>query len=148
MRLLLCFGIGLLFGLGIAISGMVNPAKVLNFFDVAGHWDPSLIFVMGGALSVTFLGYRLILKRPSPLFADAFQVPTRRNLDLKLIGGSALFGVGWGLAGFCPGGALPALSSGKIDVFVFVVSVGFGIVATRLLSRPPQNEKKTLATSS
>lgn len=133
MRLIVSYLIGLVFGIGIAISGMANPAKVLNFFDVAGTWDPSLAFVMGGALIVTFIGYRVVLKRPAPVLADRFQVPTRRDLDLPLIGGSAVFGIGWGIAGFCPGGALPALGTGQSEVFVFVAALIAGIFAAKLL---------------
>lgn len=128
-----CYFVGLIFGLGISISGMANPAKVLNFFDVAGTWDPSLAFVMGGALAVTTLGYRVVLRRPAPWLADRFQLPTRRDLDLPLIGGSALFGVGWGIAGFCPGGALPALGTGRLEVVAFLCALIAGIVFARAL---------------
>ena len=93
MKLLFALVTGLVFGTGIAISGMIDPAKVLNFFDVAGTWDPSLAFVMGGALIVTFIGYRLVWRREAPIFEDRFQVPTSTVLDAKLIGGSALFGI-------------------------------------------------------
>ncbi len=133
MRLLICYLIGLVFGVGISISGMANPAKVLNFFDVAGNWDPSLAFVMGGALIVTFIGYRFVLKRPAPTLSETFQLPTRRDLDLPLIGGSAVFGVGWGIAGFCPGGALPALGTGRSEVIIFVVALLVGIIAAKAL---------------
>lgn len=102
MKLFFAYLSGLIFGVGISISGMANPAKVLNFFDIAGTWDPSLAFVMGGALIVTFIGYRFVLKRPAPFMSDGFQLPTRRDLDLPLIGGSAVFGIGWGIAGFAP----------------------------------------------
>ncbi len=133
MRLVLSYLIGLVFGVGISISGMANPAKVLNFFDVAGTWDPSLAFVMGGALIVTALGYRFILRRPSPMLATSFQLPTRRDLDMPLIGGSAVFGIGWGIAGFCPGGALPALGTGRSEVFIFVAALLVGIIAAKAL---------------
>ena len=133
MRLFLSYFIGLIFGLGIVISGMANPAKVLNFFDVAGTWDPSLAFVMGGALIVTFIGYRVVLKRPAPMMDSGFHLPTRKDLDLRLIGGSALFGVGWGIAGFCPGGALPALGTGRSEVLIFVGALVVGILAGKLL---------------
>jgi uncharacterized membrane protein YedE/YeeE len=133
MRIVISYLIGLVFGVGISISGMANPAKVLNFFDVAGTWDPSLAFVMGGALIVTFLGYRYVLKRSAPLLSTAFQLPTRRDLDLPLIGGSAVFGVGWGIAGFCPGGALPALGTGQSEVFTFAAALLGGIIAAKLL---------------
>jgi uncharacterized membrane protein YedE/YeeE len=133
MHLVLSYFIGLIFGIGIAISGMMNPAKVLNFFDVAGTWDPSLAFVMGGALIVTALGYRFVLKRPAPLLAPRFQLPTRRTLDLPLIGGSAVFGIGWGIAGFCPGAALPALGTGRGEVLIFVAALIAGIFAAKVI---------------
>ena len=135
MRLPVSFAVGLIFGLGISISGMANPAKVINFFDIAGTWDPSLAFVMGGALVSTFFGYRWVLKRNKPLLEDDFGLPTSSDLDLRLIGGSIVFGVGWGIAGFCPGGALPALGTGNLMVVLFVVSLIGGIVVTRLLDK-------------
>lgn len=98
---------GLVFGTGIAISGKMDPAKVPSFFDIAGTWDPSLMLVMSAALVVTFFGYRLVWRRSKPLFEQRFQVPSS-----KLIGGLALFGVGWGIAGFCTGAAIPALGTG------------------------------------
>ena len=133
MRLLVIYAIGLIFGIGISISGMANPAKVLNFFDVAGAWDPSLAFVMGGALIVTFIGYRIVLQRPAPLMSASFQLPTRTDLDRNLLGGSAVFGIGWGIAGFCPGGALPALGTGRSEVLIFVAALLVGILIARLM---------------
>ncbi|MCL4153922.1 UNVERIFIED_CONTAM: hypothetical protein GTU68_036735 [Idotea baltica] len=133
MRIITTYLIGLVFGIGISISGMANPAKVINFFDVTGAWDPSLAFVMGGALIVTFFGYRFVLKRPAPTMSEAFQIPSRRDLDLPLIGGSAVFGIGWGIAGFCPGGALPALGTGRTEVFVFVAALLAGIIAAKVM---------------
>lgn len=135
MRLITAYIIGLIFGIGISISGMANPAKVLNFFDIAGNWDPSLIFVMGGALVVTFIGYRFVLAKPAPVLEQRFQLPTSTRLDLRLIGGSAIFGVGWGIAGFCPGGALPALGTGRSEVFVFVAALLAGIVIAKTFVR-------------
>ncbi len=134
MRTLSALAIGVLFGLGIAVSGMINPAKVLNFFDLAGTWDPSLAFVMGGALAVAIPGYRLVLGRSRPLFADGFQLPGTSRIDAKLVLGSAAFGIGWGIAGFCPGAAIPALGTGKLEVFVFIASVAVGIVAAKAIS--------------
>ena len=131
MRLLSAYLIGLVFGLGIAISGMGDPAKVLNFFDLAGAWDPSLIFVMGGALATTIIGYRVAFARSAPLFGDRFRLPTRHAIDGRLIGGSALFGVGWGIAGFCPGGALPMLGALDARVLLFVAACVAGILGTR-----------------
>lgn len=133
MRIAAAFLIGLLFGLGIMISGMANPAKVINFFDVAGTWDPSLIFVMGGAVITTFVGYRLVLARQGPLLEQRFSLPVSNLIDARLLGGSALFGIGWGIAGFCPGGAIPALGTGRIEVIIFVAALLVGIVSTRLV---------------
>jgi len=138
MRLVVSYLIGLIFGIGISVSGMANPAKVLNFFDIAGSWDTSLIFVMGGALLLTFPGYRLVLRRPAPVLAETFQLPTRTDLDGRLIGGSALFGIGWGIAGFCPGGALPALGTGRFEVVIFVAALVAGILAAKMISRITQ----------
>lgn len=139
LRIISTYLIGLVFGVGIMISGMANPAKVLNFFDIAGTWDPSLIFVMGGALVTTGLGYLVVLKRPMPVFDAKFHLPTKRDLDMKLIGGSAVFGLGWGIAGFCPGGALPAVGTLNPAVLAFVAAmlVGiFGAKAVQKLSAP------------
>ena len=133
MRFIITYFIGLVFGVGISISGMANPAKVLNFFDVAGTWDPSLMFVMGGALVTTFVGYKLVLGRNNPMFAASFSLPTVRQLDAKLLGGSAVFGVGWGIAGFCPGGALPALGTGRSEVLIFVAALIAGILIAKLI---------------
>ena len=133
MKLFFVLFTGLVFGTGIAISGMMDPAKVLNFFDVAGTWDPSLAFVMGGAVIVAFVGYRLAWRRNAPLFGDRFQLPTSTMLDGKLIGGSALFGIGWGIAGFCPGAAIPALGTGRWEVALFLVAVIAGFFLRRIL---------------
>ena len=133
MRLVLTYLIGLIFGVGISISGMANPAKVLNFFDIAGTWDPSLVFVMGGAVVVAFFGYKIVLSRPTPVLDAKFHLPDNPRIDARLLGGSALFGIGWGIAGFCPGGALPALGTGQIDVFVFVAALIAGIFAAKRL---------------
>lgn len=135
MRIALSFAAGLVFGAGILISGMANPAKVLNFFDLggiaAGRWDPSLAFVMGGALLVTAIGYRLVLRRPAPLAERRFHLPDKTALDARLIGGAALFGIGWGITGFCPGGAVPALGLGRLEPLVFVATMFLGMIAAR-----------------
>lgn len=138
MRLISTFLIGLVFGLGIVISGMANPAKVLNFFDIAGSWDPSLALVMGGALITTLIGYRFVLARPGPVLAERFQLPTSTRIDARLIGGSAIFGIGWGIAGFCPGGAIPALGTGRSEVLIFVSSLIVGLLATRFFTNMQQ----------
>ncbi|MDT8398351.1 MAG: DUF6691 family protein [Pseudomonadales bacterium] len=133
MRLIHALVTGLVFGLGIAISGMMNPAKVLNFFDITDHWDPSLAFVMIGAIAVTIPGYRLVWRRRAPLFGDSFQLPAAREINARLIGGSALFGIGWGIAGFCPGAALPALGLGRWEVALFIAAYIAGLAVARYL---------------
>lgn len=133
-KLLFSLLTGAIFGLGIAISGMANPAKVLNFFDVAGTWDPSLIFVMGGALLTTALGYRLVFgARKKPVFDAEFHLPANKTVDTRLVAGSATFGIGWGIAGFCPGGAIPALGFGGATVIVFTGAMVIGIMLARSL---------------
>ena len=136
MRLLSALLIGLVFGIGIATSGMINPAKVLNFFDIAGTWDPSLAFVMGGALAVAIPGYRLVLARKAPRFEPKFQLPDTKLIDMKLVAGSGLFGIGWGIAGFCPGGAIPALGLLRVEPVIFVAALLVGIMIARVLQRP------------
>ena len=133
MKLIATYLIGLIFGVGILISGMANPAKVLNFFDVAGTWDPSLILVMGGALVTTFVGYKLVFGRAAPIFERDFSLPGVARIDAPLIGGSILFGVGWGIVGFCPGGGLPALGTGRWEVFAFTAALIAGIVLARAI---------------
>jgi len=127
---------GLVFGIGLAVSRMVDPGKVLAFLDVAGRWDPSLALVMAGALAVTLIGYRLALKRPAPLLADGFRLPTRRDVDARLVGGAALFGVGWGLVGFCPGPALASLAYGQLSSVLFVAAMLLGMALYRAIARP------------
>lgn len=139
MRLVSTYLIGLIFGVGIVISGMANPAKILNFFDLAGRWDPSLIFVMGGALMTTLIGYRVVLRLPNPLLSEQFLLPTNTRIDARLIGGSALFGLGWGIAGFCPGGAIPALGTARVEVLIFVFALIAGLLATRLVAGIPRH---------
>lgn len=141
MRLLTAFLIGLIFGLGIAVSGMINPAKVLNFFDLAGTWDPSLAFVMAGALVVAIPGYRLVLARPAPAFENGFQLPDTRVIDRRLILGSATFGIGWGIAGFCPGGALPAIGTGDPTVFLFLAALIAGLLIARAMQARTMTRK-------
>jgi len=120
---------GLLFGAGLLISGMANPAKVLNFLDVLGHWDPSLAFVMGGAVACTLVGYPLVQRRSSPLLTSGFQMPTRNDIDRPLVIGAVLFGVGWGLSGYCPGPlwtSLAGLARGTLIFAAFMVAGMWG----------------------
>lgn len=124
---------GLLFGAGLVVSGMTQPTKVIGFLDLFGAWDASLVLVMGGAIGVHFFAYRLIKKRSSPLFASKFSVPTRRDIDAKLIVGALLFGGGWGLGGFCPGPAVVASASGATSVLVFMAALIAGTFLTAKL---------------
>lgn len=146
MRIIAALLIGLIFGTGISISGMGNPAKVINFFDFAGTWDASLILVMGSALVVTMIGYRFVLARPAPVMGDRFALPTKSTIDSKLVLGSIVFGVGWGMTGFCPGGAIPVLGTGRIEVVMFIVSMIVGIGGAVLVQR--QMAARTAATAS
>jgi uncharacterized protein len=140
-RMVSALAAGLIFGLGIAVSGMGNPAKVLNFFDVFGTWDPSLAFVMGGALITAAIGYRIIFGvREAPVFDVKFHLPTAGSIDARLVGGSALFGIGWGIAGFCPGGAIPALGFTPWPTALFLIAMGAGIVLARWLQALPRRQ--------
>jgi len=124
--------IGLLFSLGLGISGMTLPEKVIGFLDVAGAWDPSLAFVMGGAVVVYFFGYRWVTRHDKPVFGVKFRLPTKTAITPELIAGAIFFGVGWGIAGFCPGPALVSLGSGSTDVLLFVGSMFGGMYLFRL----------------
>jgi uncharacterized protein len=145
MRALLIFVTGLIFGLGIAISGMANPAKVLNFFDIAGAWDPSLLLVMISAMVTAMAGYRLVFRRSRPIFGNSFHLPDKKVIDGSLIGGSALFGIGWGIAGFCPGGAIPALGLGRPEPFIFLAALLAGMVLARAMRTLPNDDVKAAA---
>ncbi len=141
MSILVQFAIGLVFGLGLVVAGMSNPAKVLNFLDLAaiptGGWDPSLAFVMAGAIAVTFTGFKLVLRRPRPILGDTFHLPTTTGIDARIIVGPATFGIGWGLAGFCPGPAFTALTTGGTAALIFVVSMLIGMGGARWLANRP-----------
>jgi uncharacterized membrane protein YedE/YeeE len=126
---------GLLFGLGLVVSQMIDPAKVLGFLDIAGSWDPSLAFVMIGAIPVAAIGYRATRGPPAPLLDTRFHGPSRTRVDKPLVIGSALFGVGWGLVGFCPGQALASLVLGRWQSWVFVAAMLAGMVLYRFLDR-------------
>ncbi|KXS36699.1 MAG: hypothetical protein AWU55_2922 [Halomonadaceae bacterium T82-2] len=134
MKTLMGFVAGLLFSLGLAISGMTDPARVVGFLDVAGAWDPTLIFVLGGAVVTTFIGYRLVWKRGTPLFAGRFALPTRRDLDPRLLGGAALFGIGWGLSGYCPGPAVASIAGLSQPLAAMLIAMAAGWWVAKRLS--------------
>lgn len=123
------FASGLLFGAGLLVGGMTDPHKVIGFLDVAGAWDPSLAFVMLGAVAVHFIAYRWVRGSARPLFADEYAIPKLRRIDAKLVGGSAVFGVGWGLAGYCPGPGIVSLGAGSRGALVFVLTMLIGMFA-------------------
>ena len=129
---LLC---GTVFGVGLAISGMMNPAKVLAFLDITGAWDPTLAFVMGGALAVSALGFARTKQLDRAWLGDTFAIPTRRDLDAPLLVGAALFGIGWGLVGLCPGPALASLARGSWEILLFVAALLAGVGLYRLAAR-------------
>ncbi|MGM0451004.1 MAG: DUF6691 family protein [Pseudomonadota bacterium] len=120
---------GLLFGLGLAIGGMTDPQRVLDFLDVAGAWDPTLIGVMGGAVVTSFIGYRLVWRMGAPKLEPRFFIPSRQDLDGRLLGGAALFGIGWGLSGYCPGPAVASVSglTGPLAGFLVAMAAGWWI---------------------
>lgn len=129
---LLC---GLLFGAGLAMSGMTDTAKVLGFLDVFGAWDPSLMFVMGGAVAATLVGFRLVLKCRSPVCEDRFQLPTNRRIDGRLVAGASLFGIGWGIYGYCPGPAVSALVYLDVKTLAFVIAMLAGMSLVALVQK-------------
>ncbi len=132
---LVAFVSGVVFAVGLGIGGMTLPSKVIGFLDLFGEWDPSLAFVMGGAVVVYGVGYRLVSKSPRPLFADRFRLPTRHDIDGRLLAGAALFGIGWGLGGYCPGPALTSLVTLKGPVLVFNAAMIGGMFVFKLVER-------------
>ena len=129
---------GLVFGLGLIVSGMANPAKVLGFLDLAGLWDPSLAFVMGGAITVGLVAFAIARRRATSLLGLEMRLPTARQIDRRLLGGGLLFGIGWGIAGFCPGPALVALGAGEVKAIVFMVAMLAGMGLFELIERHGQ----------
>lgn len=132
---LVAFIVGLIFSLGLGLSGMTNPKNVLGFLDIFGDWNPSLIFVMIGAISVHFILFRFIMKREAPLLSHKWHVPTKHEITPSLILGSSLFGIGWGLAGYCPGPALVSLANLNEKPFIFVISMSIGMLIFQELDK-------------
>ena len=125
---------GIIFGLGLSLSQMMNPEKVISFLDISGDWDPSLAFVMMGALAVTFISFRWVLNRSEPLLEDGFHLSKRLEIDKALLGGAAIFGVGWGMSGYCPGPAVASLGLGSIEAVVMVLSIYLGFFCQKWFS--------------
>jgi uncharacterized protein len=136
---------GLIFGFGLILSGMANPAKVLGFLDIAGHWDPSLAFVMAGAIAVGTVAFFLARKRTVSFLGGAMHLPTARDIDRRLVAGSLLFGIGWGLGGFCPGPGLVALGMGEMKALVFVAAMIAGMVIFEVLEHVGATGSKSRA---
>ena len=134
MRILSTLIAGLFFGTGLILSGMANPVKVQNFLDFFGSWDPSLALVMGGAILVTMPGFWLVQKRKTPFFNNVFHLPTKTDFDFRLLAGATIFGVGWGLGGFCPGPAVTSLPLAAKGTLVFVPAMLIGMAAAKLTS--------------
>ncbi len=133
MRIASSFFVGLIFGLGLVISQMINPQKIIAFLDVAGNWDPSLLVVMGTALVTTFAGYRFVLAREKPVFEARFQIPEKTVIDRPLLIGAGLFGIGWGLAGLCPGPGITAAAVGGLAPWAYLAAMALGMQARRLV---------------
>jgi uncharacterized membrane protein YedE/YeeE len=135
------FFVGLLFGLGLLLSGMTDPAKVLGFLDFFGHWDPSLAFVMGGAIAVGFFAFALARKRTTNFLGGALHMPKSRDIDKRLVLGGLTFGAGWGLAGFCPGPGIVSMASGEVKAAVFVAAMVVGMVIYELVERSGSRQR-------
>ena len=129
------WAVGFIFAMGLGMSGMTDPRKVIGFLDIFGNWDPSLIFVMAGAISLHFITYKLIRQRPSPLLSAEWHLPQKSKITKSLVIGSVLFGIGWGLAGYCPGPAVTSLSFFDLRPLIFVLSMVVGMVIFRLLDQ-------------
>ena len=136
---------GGLFGIGLSVSGMANPDKVMNFLNLLGNWDPSLLLVLGGAVVTTFIGYRLVLKRGRPLFEEKFYMPGNTVIDKQLILGAVLFGTGWGMTGFCPGPALAGLGFGVYEPWLFVGSMLIGYILVEKFINLPKEAREAAA---
>jgi uncharacterized membrane protein YedE/YeeE len=135
MQLLTAFIVGLVFGIGLILAGMTDPAKVQGFLDLAGDWDPSLAFVMGGAILVGAVGFRFARGRQRALLGGAMRLPTAGTIDRRLVLGGLTFGIGWGLAGFCPGPALASLASGRSEPLIFAAAMVAGMALFELIER-------------
>ena len=133
-KILIALISGIIFGLGLSLSQMMNPEKVISFLDISGDWDPSLAFVMMGALAVTFISFRWVLNRSEPLLEDGFHLSKRTEIDKALLGGAAIFGIGWGMSGYCPGPAVASLGLGSIEAVIMVLSIYLGFFCQKWFS--------------
>jgi uncharacterized membrane protein YedE/YeeE len=141
MTLIFSLLAGLLFGIGLIFSGMTNPEKVIGFLDVTGKWDPSLLFVMLGAISISFFAFRLASKKSTSIFGQPMNIPTKKEIDLRLIVGSIIFGIGWGLAGYCPGPGITAIATSNLKPITFVIAMLFGMLVYELTQKIQNSNK-------
>lgn len=135
MHIIMALATGLLFGIGLIVSGMTDPSKVIGFLDLTGRWDPSLAFVMGGAIAVGLMAFAFVTKRDKSLLGDTIRLPTATHIDRRLVFGGLAFGAGWGLAGYCPGPALASLASGGAKPLIFSAAMIVGMAIFTLLER-------------
>ena len=141
MHILIALIVGLIFGIGLIVSGMTDPSKVIGFLDLAGPWDPSLGFVMGGAIAVGLVAFRFASGREKSLLGDAMRLPTATNIDRRLVLGGLVFGAGWGLAGYCPGPALASLAAGNIKSLIFTAAMIVGMAIFEIIERMPARRR-------
>ncbi len=142
MRIIMAFIAGLIFGLGLILSGMTNPSKVIGFLDLAGSWDPSLAFVMGGAVLIGVIAFRFARAGQKSLLGDVMRLPTANQIDLRLVLGALLFGVGWGLAGYCPGPALTSIAQGGSKPLIFVAAMICGMAIFEIIQRMQRRKSR------
>ena len=145
-KLISVLAAGLLFGFGLAVSGMTHASKVLGFLDITGDWDPSLLLVLGGAVGVSVIAFRFILRRPAPVLESVFRLPSVKDVDGPLVVGAAIFGIGWGISGYCPGPAIASLAAPNWETWVFIPAVLLGAFLHRLTTISPEETARTRCT--
>lgn len=139
MTLIFSLFAGMLFGVGLIFSGMTNPEKVIGFLDVTGKWDPSLFFVMLGAISISFFAFRQAPKKSTSILGQPMSIPTKKEIDLRLIVGSIIFGIGWGLAGYCPGPGIASIATSKLQPIIFVIAMLLGMLVYEVIQTIQEN---------
>jgi uncharacterized protein len=141
MTLIFSFFAGLLFGVGLIFSGMTNPERIIGFLDITGKWDPSLLFVMLGAITISFFAFREASKKSTSILGRPMSIPTKKEIDVRLIVGSIIFGIGWGFAGYCPGPGIASIAIGKLQPIIFVIAMLIGMLAYEVIQKIQDNNK-------